>query len=162
MKRSQDCDFVLLFITKEDLDKYIKCLCKMKLWHKLQKEEVVGKCSVKKMFLKVSQNSDENTCVRASSLIKLQASGLKIYFKKDSDKDVFLWILWNFLKTISLKNTYGGFWTKDLFPLIFKQTFFQLSGFSRTRSETRKLQKPQKPRKSQKKVVKQCNCIIYH
>ena len=29
------------------------------------------------MFLKISQNSQENTCARASFLIKLQASGLK-------------------------------------------------------------------------------------
>ena len=29
------------------------------------------------MFLEISQNSQENTCVRASFLIKLQASGLK-------------------------------------------------------------------------------------
>ena len=32
------------------------------------------RCSIKKkVFLKISQNSHENTCVRASSLIKLQA-----------------------------------------------------------------------------------------
>ena len=30
---------------------------------------------MKKVFLEISQNSEENTCVRVSFLIKLQASG---------------------------------------------------------------------------------------
>ena len=36
-------------------------------------EAVVQICSVKKMFLEISQNSQENTCARVSFLIKLQA-----------------------------------------------------------------------------------------
>ena len=32
------------------------------------------KCSVRKVFLEISQNLQENTCVRVSFLIKLQAS----------------------------------------------------------------------------------------
>ena len=32
-------------------------------------------------FLEISQNSQENTCVRVSFLTKLQASGLQLYFK---------------------------------------------------------------------------------
>ena len=35
----------------------------MKLSDELQKEKVVGKCSMKKVFLKTSQNSHENTFV---------------------------------------------------------------------------------------------------
>ena len=35
-------------------------------------EAVVQSCSVKKMLLKISQNSRENTCARVSFLIKLQ------------------------------------------------------------------------------------------
>ena len=35
-------------------------------------EAVVQRCSVKKVFLKISQNSKENTCSRVSFLIKLQ------------------------------------------------------------------------------------------
>ena len=35
-------------------------------------EAVDQKCSIEKVFLKISQNSQENTCARASSLIKLQ------------------------------------------------------------------------------------------
>ena len=36
---------------------------------------VVQRCSVKKVFLEISQNSQENTFARFSFLIKLQASG---------------------------------------------------------------------------------------
>ena len=39
------------------------------------KEAVVQTCSVKKVFLEISQNSQENICARVSFLIKLQASG---------------------------------------------------------------------------------------
>ena len=44
-----------------------------------KKEAVVWKCSIKKLFLKTSQNSKGNTCARVSFLIKLQASGLQLY-----------------------------------------------------------------------------------
>ena len=33
------------------------------------------KCSIKKVFLEISQNSQENTCARVSFLMKFQASG---------------------------------------------------------------------------------------
>ena len=42
-------------------------------------EAVVNGCSVKKVFLEISQNSQENTSARASFLIKKQASGLQLY-----------------------------------------------------------------------------------
>ena len=42
-------------------------------------EAVAQKCSVKMMFLEISQNSQENTCTRASFLTKLQASDLQRY-----------------------------------------------------------------------------------
>ena len=38
-------------------------------------EAVAWKCSVKKVFLEILQNSQENTCARVSFLIKLQVSG---------------------------------------------------------------------------------------
>ena len=59
-------------------------------------EAVVQGCSVKKVFLEISQNSLENTCGRVSFLIKFQASGLQLYWKRDSGISVFLGILWNF------------------------------------------------------------------
>ena len=36
-------------------------------------EAVVQRCSVKKVLLQISRNSQENTCVRGSFLIKMQA-----------------------------------------------------------------------------------------
>ena len=42
-------------------------------------EAVVPRCSIKKVFLEILQNSEENTCARVPFLIKLQASGLQIY-----------------------------------------------------------------------------------
>ena len=52
----------------------------------LKTEAVAQMCSVKKLFLEVLQNSQENNCARVSFLIKLQAWGTFI----------FLWILRNF------------------------------------------------------------------
>ena len=43
-------------------------------------EAVVQRCSVKKVSLEISQNSQENTCARVSFLIKLQASFLRTPF----------------------------------------------------------------------------------
>ena len=60
-----------IFLTKEGLNKYIKFLCEMKQWSKLRR------CCVKKVFLGISQNLPENTCVGVSFLIKLQLSDLK-------------------------------------------------------------------------------------
>ena len=44
---------------------------------------VVQRCSVKKVFLNISQNSQENTCARFSFLIKLQTWCLQFYYKRD-------------------------------------------------------------------------------
>ena len=44
-------------------------------------------CSVKKVFSEISQNSQENTCPRASFLIKLQAS--RNFIKKEALAQVF-------------------------------------------------------------------------
>ena len=44
-------------------------------------------CSVKKVFLEISQNSQENTCARASFLIKLQACS---FIKKETLAQAFL------------------------------------------------------------------------
>ena len=46
------------------------------IWYVL--EAVTQRCSVKKVFLEISQNSQENTFARVSFLIKLQAEDLKI------------------------------------------------------------------------------------
>ena len=54
----------------------------------IKTEAVVQRCSVKKVFLKISQNSQENTCARASFLIKLQAS-VSNFIKKETLAQVF-------------------------------------------------------------------------
>ena len=54
----------------------------------IKTEAVVQRCSVKKVFLKISQNSQENTCARASFLIKLQASVCN-FIKKETLAQVF-------------------------------------------------------------------------
>ena len=50
-------------------------------------------CSIKKVFL---LNLRENTSARVSFLIKLHLWGLQLYYKKDSDTVVFLWVFPNF------------------------------------------------------------------
>ena len=59
-------------------------------------EAAAQRCSVKKVFLEILQNSQENTCARVSCLIKLQASGLKAcnFIKKETLAEVFV----NFVK----------------------------------------------------------------
>ena len=42
------------------------------------------RCSVKKVFLEISQYSQENTCAKAAD------PGLQLYEKRDSSKGVFL------------------------------------------------------------------------
>ena len=49
----------------------------------LNTEAVAQRCSVKKVFLENSQNSQENTCARVSFLIKLQASACN-FIKKET------------------------------------------------------------------------------
>ena len=61
-------------------------------------EGVSRRCSIKKVFLKISQNSQENTCVRVSFLIKVQAEA------------------WNFIKTNTLAQVFSC--------EILKNTFF--------------------------------------
>ena len=50
-------------------------------------EAVARRSTVKKVFLKMSQNSQENTCARVSCLIKLQTSGN--FIKKEALGQVF-------------------------------------------------------------------------
>ena len=72
------------FSDKRRFEQIYKTSFQMKLWDKLQKEKVIGTFSVKKMFLKTSQNSQENTFVGVSFSIKLQSSDLNLYWKRDS------------------------------------------------------------------------------
>ena len=47
------------------------------------------RCFVKKVFIEILQNAQENTCARVFSLIKLQAPPANL-LKKDSGTGVFL------------------------------------------------------------------------
>ena len=46
------------------------------------------RCSIKKVLLEITQNSQENTCAKVSFLIKFQASGSN-FIKKDTLAQVF-------------------------------------------------------------------------
>ena len=52
------------------------------------KEAVVQWCSVKKLFLEISQNLQESTCARVSLLIKLQTLACK-FIKKETQHRCF-------------------------------------------------------------------------
>ena len=54
-----------------------------------QSEAVVQMCSVKKVFLEISQNSQENICTRVFFLKKLQAGGQSLLYLKKSLPQVF-------------------------------------------------------------------------
>ena len=56
--------------------------------NKIHTEAVVQMCSVKKVFLEISQNLQENTCARVSFLIKLQA-GICNFIKNGTLEQVF-------------------------------------------------------------------------
>ena len=60
---------------------------KSNLTNTLLTEAVVRRCSVKKVFLEMSQNSQKNTCARVSFLIKLLASCN--FIKKETLAQVF-------------------------------------------------------------------------
>ena len=90
---------ICLIFANFNLALLIKKACK--LFSKMTASEaVVQRCSVKKVFLEISQNPQENTCVKASfliNLIKLQ-TGLRpaTLLKRDSGRGVYMGILRNF------------------------------------------------------------------
>ena len=49
-----------------------------------------------KVFLKISQYSQENTCARVSFIMKLQVSVCNFINKKTLEQVFYLWTLWNF------------------------------------------------------------------
>ena len=51
----------------------------MEIFQKPWPKAVARRCSIKKVFLEISQNSQENTCSRDSFWIKSQASGLRTW-----------------------------------------------------------------------------------
>ena len=67
-------------------------------------EAVTPRCSVKKVFLKISQNSQENTCVSVPFSLKLQAEACN-FIKKETLAQVFSCEFCEILK----KNAAGTF-----------------------------------------------------
>ena len=67
-------------------------------------EAVVRRCSVKKVFIEMSENSQENTCARVSFLIKLPAR-LETLLKKRLWQSRFPVNFEKFLRTPFLQNT---------------------------------------------------------
>ena len=51
---------------------------------KVKAKEAARGVTWKKLFLKISQNSHDNTYAIVSFLIKLQASGLQLYYKNET------------------------------------------------------------------------------
>ena len=63
--------------------KKVKQFCRINENMMSTTEAVIWKCSIEKVFLEISQNSQENTCARVSFLIKLQASWLLLLLEND-------------------------------------------------------------------------------
>ena len=70
-------------------------------------EAVAQRCSLRKLFLEISQNYEENTCTRVSFLIKLQAVPATL-LKKRLCHRCFPVNFAKFLRTRFLKITSGG------------------------------------------------------
>ena len=66
-------------------------------------ETVAWRCSVKEVFLKILQNSLENTCARVSLLIKLQANVCN-FVKKETLVQVFSCEFCEFLRALFFIN----------------------------------------------------------
>ena len=73
-------------------------------------EAVSQRCSIKKLFLEILQNSQENTCAMVSFLIKLAPATL---LKKDSGKSAFLWSLRNFYKYVFYRTPLDDCFSKE-------------------------------------------------
>ena len=56
----------------------------------------MNRCFIKKLFLKILQYSQENTWFGVSFFMKIQVFIPVNLLKRDSNTDVFLWILLNF------------------------------------------------------------------
>ena len=92
---------------------------------------VVRRCSAKKVFLEIWQNSQENTCIRISFLIKLQAKACN-FIKKETLTQVFPCEFCEIsTNTVSYKTTRLAASVHGLKsntePLYFKKKMFQMS-----------------------------------
>ena len=86
------------------------CLCRgiFRNLENTNAEALVQRCSVKKVFWKISQNSQESTYSRISFLIKLQAGLTLQLYQKKALSQVFSCKFWEILKTFFLQSNSGG------------------------------------------------------
>ena len=71
---------------------FLRSLRLKKIIRGVFREAVVQRCSVKKVFWEISQNSQKNTCARVSFLIKLQtwpAIGEVVFFVHFDSNDIY-------------------------------------------------------------------------
>ena len=72
-------------------------------------EAVVWRCSVKKVFLEISQNSLENTCARVPFLVKLQAGQVEIVsWKRSLRIENLTEMKWNIKSQLKNKRSFGA------------------------------------------------------
>ena len=101
--------------------------CKVSIFLK-RTEAVARRCTVKKVFLQIPQNSKENTCVRVSFLIKLEATDLQLYLKKHWHRFYVGEHLWWLIKCSKINKSFFNISINILsklkkVPLIFQLTF---------------------------------------
>ena len=89
-------------------------------------EAVAQRCSVKRVFLEISQNSHENTCARVSFLIKLETQACK-FIKKETLVQAFSCEFYEIFKNI--------FFTEHLWWLLLDKIMDESLESSRVCSE---------------------------
>ena len=92
-QKCSDADLILFLADRRNLSRdftaeFLHVLCLM-----IAKEVAVHRCSLKQVFLKILQYSQENICAGVSFWYSCRPETL---LKGDSNAGVFLWILWNF------------------------------------------------------------------
>ena len=109
-------------------------------------EATTGGVLYKNVFLKSSQNSQENTCARVCFLIKLQASACN-FIKKETPPQVFSCefceVFRNIFFTEHLRRLLSEYLRRD-YSLIGHSPNFKSSIFSQTKKKETKIQKIKK------------------
>ena len=89
MKNIFFCEVIDTLFSKQlfsEIFQEIWSSCEVKLVHAYS-GAAAQECSIKKVFLEISQNSQENTCARASFLLSCRACN---FIKKETGKSAFL------------------------------------------------------------------------
>ena len=67
------------------------------IYHHIKfRKSIMNRCSITKLLLNILQYLQENNCVGVSFLMEMQDFSPVTLSKRDSNADVFLWILQNF------------------------------------------------------------------